>query len=98
MQKIINELNLKVNILIEVDYNKKYDEIKNANLSIKDMCAEINKRENKIIDILNIGNLLNVNLPPSSDKINYQDISYILNTSIDFSDYYVQCANQIKKV
>ena len=96
LQKSINDLDLKVNIIIEVDYNKKYKMIENANLCIKDMCSEINKRENKNIDILNIGNLLNVNLPPN-DVFNYPNISNILNTSFEFSEYYDECVNYIKK-
>jgi len=96
MQNSINNLNLNVNIIIDIDYNKKYKKIENPNLLLKNMCEEIKKHENKDIFILNIGNLLNVILP-LNDKIDYENIYSILNTSIYFSDYYVECANQIKK-
>jgi hypothetical protein len=96
LQNNINKLNLSVNILIDITYDKIYKKIDNECLLIKDLYKEIDSPDNLNIDILNIGNLLNVNLPPSNDKINYETISNTINISLDFSDYYINCANNIK--
>lgn len=96
MQILINKLELSTNMLVSVDYSKKYKKIENIDISIKDLYNEINKEDNKEIDILNIGNLINVSLPPN-DKLNYSNIFYILSNSIEFADDYIIRANIIKK-
>lgn len=96
IQNKINKLNLSVNLLIDIKYDKLYKKIDNNNLSIKDLYKDINNPDNLDIDILNIGNLLNVNLPPSN-KIDYINLSNKINIALEFSDYYIDCANSIKK-
>jgi len=97
IQTIINELNLSVNILIDIAYDKSYKKIYNEDISIKDLYKEIDTEDNLDIDILNIGNLLNVNLPSSNNEINYQSLANSINISLEFCDYYIDCANLIKK-
>jgi hypothetical protein len=92
LQYNINKLNLSVNILDSVNYEYNYKVIENLSLSITDLYDIIKIDDN--IDILNIGNLLNVNLPPI---LNYHSISKILYISLEFTDYYITYANNIKK-
>jgi hypothetical protein len=95
LQETINMLNLSTNILLSID-NNKYEKIENDYLSIKDLynvIIDINFNN----DILNIGNLINVDLPPSNEYMNLYIIRDIINNSFYFSEKYYLNAGLIKK-
>lgn len=98
LQETINLLNLSTNILLSIDNNtnNNYEKIENDYLSIKDLyntIMDINFNN----DILNIGNLINVDLPPSNEYMNLYIIKDIINNSFYFSEKYYLNSELIKK-